>query len=308
MASPSPADGTPPPSTSTRPPPTSNAAVAVTATNGARAALLSTASLVLWWALSPLGGLSWSPQRDPASGRVVSTSKLFNWHPVLMSVAFLVFGGEAVLAYRSAAPLPLVLAATTTTTPPTRPARKAAHASLHLAALALALLGSTAAWRSHSLAEPPIPHLYSPHSWLGAAAMSLFLAQAAGGVAAFLSPGIHPSFERRARFSPWHRFFGLCAFFAALAAIATGLQEKATFAQAFGQADVRGAVVRTAAVAELGVLASAAAVGAAFFFSQRDGGGGSGGVGGVGGGVGGGGSGREGEGLLPPRGGGGDGY
>jgi cytochrome b-561 len=267
--------------------------------------LAATALTVVLWAVFPLGGLSWSPQRDPSTGRVVSTSQLFNWHPVLMSLAFLLCAGEALLAYRSARPLPLVVVAAQSAASaprPSRPERKAAHAALHGAALLLAILGSTAAWRSHSLADPPIPHMYSPHSWLGATAMTLFITQASLGVFCYVFPGLQP-LERRALFSPWHRLLGLCAFFAAVVAIATGLQEKATFAQAFAKADVRGPVVRTAALAELGVLASAAAVGAAYYFSSSataaagGGGGGSGSYYGS--------SGREEEGLLPPRGSGG---
>lgn len=267
----------------------------------ARVSLVATALAVFFWAYFLLGGVSWSPERDPATGRVTSTSKLFNWHPILMSFAFLVCSGEAMLAYRSSTPPPLLLAAAGPA-PPTRSARKAAHASLQACALVIALLGSSAAWRSHALADPPIPHLYSPHSWIGATTMTLFFAQAALGTAAFVFPGLKPP-ERRASFSPWHRLLGMCAFSAALVAIATGLQEKATFAQAFARADVRGPIVRTAALAELGVLASAFCVGAAFFFSAAA----AGGVGGGGGGGGGSGygslSGREEEGLLPSRGG-----
>lgn len=255
----------------------------------ARVSLCATFLVVAGWALGPLGGVSWSPERDPATGSVTSTSKLFNWHPILMAFAFLVCSGEAMLAYRSSTPL-LVPA------PATRNARKSAHAAMHASALVIAILGSTAAFRSHNLADPPIPNLYSPHSWVGATAMTLFLAQAALGTAVFLFPGLQPP-ERRASFSPWHRLLGSCAFFAALVAIATGLQEKATFAQAYGKEDVRGPVVRTAALAELGVLASAFCVGAALFFSAPAiaGPGAGGGYGGL--------SGREEEGLLPSRGG-----
>lgn len=58
-----------------------------------------------------------------------------------------------------------------------RPQRKQVHAALHSAALVLAVLGLTAAWRSHTLKEPPIPNLYSPHSWLGVAALLLMAGQ-----------------------------------------------------------------------------------------------------------------------------------
>jgi cytochrome b-561 len=247
----------------------------------ARCLLLSTAGLIAAWAVGPLGGLgAWSRGADGGSGDAppsssTYTARLFNWHPLLMSLAFLVFAGEALLAYRSHMPAPLALTPTTTP-PPQRPARKAAHASLHALALLVALLGSTAAWRSHELAAPPIPHLYSPHSWVGLAAMLAFLLQAAAGASTFLSRSSPP--ERRAALAPWHRLAGLCVFFMTLAAIATGLQEKATFAQAFGGAPVRGRVVGMAAAAELGMVLSGVAV-ALVFFAPVGGGGGCGGGG-----------------------------
>ena len=250
----------------------------------ARCLLFSTALVISGWAIGPLGGLgAWTPPQSgaddadtAAAARSSFTQRLFNWHPVLMST-FLVCAGEAMLAYRSNAPLPLMVVAAAAAPPPppppSRPARKAAHATLHTLALAVALLGSTAAWRSHSLAQPPIPHLYSPHSWLGLCAMLMFVAQAAMGARAYLAAW---PVERRASFVPWHRLAGLCAFFAALAAVATGVQEKATFAQAFGGAGMRGGAVAGAAAIEVGVLLSGLAVAAAFFAPVGCGGGGSG--------------------------------
>jgi len=284
-------------------PPSSSSPGAVAAT---RVALAVTLVTIVAWALGPLGGVSWSPQRDPATRRVVSTSKLFNWHPLLMSVALLGFCGEALLAYRSGAPMPLApaLGLLARRREPAagagdgrggggghlvlgRPARKAAHAALHAAGLALAALGIVAAWRSHSLADPPIPQLYSPHSWLGVGVAIMFCGQAAAGAFAYLG---RLSAPERAAFSPLHRRFGLCAWFAALAAMATGVQEKATLAQAFGKADVRGGVVRTAAGVEIGLLLCALAMAAVFLsppaassLSPAEGGGARG-VGGGGGG------------------------
>eukprot|EP00882_Tetradesmus_deserticola_P010784 GHRQ01011390.1.p3 GENE.GHRQ01011390.1~~GHRQ01011390.1.p3 ORF type:complete len:118 (+),score=13.93 GHRQ01011390.1:606-959(+) len=43
-----------------------------------------------------LGGVSTRPEQDGAS-----TDRLFNWHPVLMSLGFVVLMTEAVLAYKA---------------------------------------------------------------------------------------------------------------------------------------------------------------------------------------------------------------
>jgi hypothetical protein len=295
-----------------------------------RLLLLVTAASIVGWALGPLGGVSISPERDPATHRVLSTSRLFNWHPVLMSAALLGFCGEALLAYRAAPASPLALApvaglrlllarrrsdaadgsgagleaARGLDVPLGRPARKAAHACSHLVAALLASLGLAAAWRSHSLADPPIPQLYSPHSWLGLAAVAMFLAQAAGGCWAYLSPPSVSPPAGRAAFSPLHRRAGLCIFFTGLAAAATGVQEKATFAQAFGKADVRGAAVRSAAAAEVGLLLCGLSMAACFFDGPASPSPGEGGAGGGGEGEGRSGAygradGADEEGLLP---------
>jgi hypothetical protein len=47
-----------------------------------------------------------------------------------------------------------------------------------------ALLGFLAAWKSHTLKRPPIPNLYSPHSYIGLAALLLLVGQVSGQQAA----------------------------------------------------------------------------------------------------------------------------
>lgn len=129
-------------------------------------------ALTVAWALGPLGGVSLSPDEGPTEGSN-STSRLFNWHPILMVFGYVVCMGEALSAYAAPA---LPGGATE------RPARKAYHAALHSLALVAAGLGLVAALLSHSLARPtPIPDFYSAHSVVGLVALFCFLAQARAG-------------------------------------------------------------------------------------------------------------------------------
>ncbi|KAF8070981.1 nitric oxide synthase [Scenedesmus sp. PABB004] len=185
------------------------------------------------------------PGNATAADGAVSTDLLFNWHPLLMLLAYGVLMMEAALAFRA----PLSAGAP-------RPLRKQVHWALHSAALLAALLGFLAAWKSHTLKTPPIPNFYSPHSWLGGAALALLLGQYAVGFVSYLAPTI--ALERRVALGPLHRFWGLAAWGAGMAAAMVGLQEKATFLQAFAKAGVTSALIRLPALAEL-LLAGAVA-------------------------------------------------
>lgn len=208
-----------------------------------------TGAALIWVAL--LGGVRFSPRvTDPATG-ANDTGGLFNWHPLLMLLAFPLAMAEAVLAYRA----PLAPAAL-----PERPARKAYHAALHTLAAVAAVLGLVAAVKSHTAKRPdPIPNLYSVHSWLGLLVLVAFAGQYALGVAAFVAPAW--SQANRAAFGPVHAALGLAVFFGGAAAAVAGLQEKATFVQVLGKAGVGAAVMRMPALLGVLLAALAAAVG-----------------------------------------------
>jgi len=191
------------------PPPTALTAVNRTPASAsavaARVLALTILALVTWW-ISDLGGVSASADVGP-DGVGVKTARLFNWHPLLMVVAFVVLMTEALLAYR--APLRAALSrcdvllgtcdcawlegdcaggcrpsATRLCQPSplhppsehdatTRPERKVVHWACHSLAVVCVAAGLSAVWRSHNLARPPMSNLYSPHSFLGMATVCL---------------------------------------------------------------------------------------------------------------------------------------
>jgi cytochrome b-561 len=161
--------------------------------------------LVLVWCIHFRGGLS---LRSPL---------IFNVHPVLMIIGLIVLAGEAILCYRSLIP---VVAS--------RDARKKAHLGLHAVGLAAAALGLYAVFKFH--AESGIPDLYSLHSWLGVATVSLYALQWLAGFLAFFFPGAPPAARRAA--VPWHRLLGFLSFALAVATAQLGFLEKLTFLQA----------------------------------------------------------------------------
>lgn len=66
-----------------------------------RALQLAAMSAMLVWVLAYLGGLRLSPQPTAPDGSANDTSQLFNWHPLLITLAFPVLMAEAVLAYKA---------------------------------------------------------------------------------------------------------------------------------------------------------------------------------------------------------------
>ncbi|KAL3135516.1 hypothetical protein ABBQ38_005996 [Trebouxia sp. C0009 RCD-2024] len=180
-----------------------------------RACEFTTFILVAVWVFKDLGGLAF---RAVSTDQGSTTSGIFNWHPLLMSLAFPVLMAEAVLAYR--APLGPAL---------DRPQRKQLHAALHSLALVCIVGAVAAAISSHNLAVPVIPNFYSPHSWLGISTLTVIVAQYLVGLYAYLFPKL--AIRNRRALGPIHQFAGRAAFTAGLATMAVGVQEKTTFVQ-----------------------------------------------------------------------------
>ncbi|KAK9827640.1 hypothetical protein WJX81_002123 [Elliptochloris bilobata] len=176
---------------------------------------LATFLLTAIWVVYYLGGVGLHPKQMMLGAN--DTGRIFNWHPVLIALAFPVFMAEAVLAYR----VPLV-------TSLDRPQRKIVHAALHSASLLCIVLALIAAFQSHNLKRPtPTPNLYSPHSYLGLAVTILAFLQFFLGFGAYLYPTVAK--RHREALGPLHTYLGKATFVAGLANMAVGIQEKTAF-------------------------------------------------------------------------------
>ncbi|KAI3497981.1 hypothetical protein L1887_33653 [Cichorium endivia] len=164
--------------------------------------VISIAALVLYWLTSFREGFALSSS---------TKMKIFNLHPLLMLLGFVIFSGEAMIAYK-AIPAP-------------RKAVKIIHLTLHLIALATGIFGVYAVFKFHD--ELKIPHMYTLHSWIGMSTMCLFGVQLIVGFVTFLFPGVESA--TRAKFAPWHVFSGVVIFFLGIVTAETGLIEKFIF-------------------------------------------------------------------------------
>ncbi|KAJ3709353.1 hypothetical protein LUZ61_013058 [Rhynchospora tenuis] len=163
------------------------------------------AAQVLIWCVHFRGGLAFSSDDNKLL--------IFNVHPVLMVIGFLLIQGEAILAYK--------------TLSGTKNFRKFMHLTLQLVALILGLIGTWAALKFHN--ERGIDNFYSLHSWLGLLCLFLFALQWGVGFITFWYPG--GSRNSRAFVLMWHVFIGGFIYALAVATSITGLLEKATFMQ-----------------------------------------------------------------------------
>ncbi|KAG6522820.1 hypothetical protein ZIOFF_019975 [Zingiber officinale] len=190
----------------------------------------ASAALVITWAVYFRGGLA-----------LISDNKalIFNVHPVLVVIGFIVLNGEVCVATFASFLLNffnysycnclLVMAAMLVykTLSGTKNFRKALHLTIQFIALCLGSIGIWAALKFHN--ERGIDNFYSLHSWLGLACLALFAIQWLLGFYTFWYPG--GSRNGRALLLPWHVFFGLYIYSLAIATTVTGFLEKATFLQ-----------------------------------------------------------------------------
>ena len=161
--------------------------------------------LVLVW-VHLLGGLSWKEGES---------KKVFNWHPLLMIVAFC-FMTVASLSFR----FPLRSNNRWTT--------KFVHGAAWFVAGISAFIALLAVFKSHNdKVSGFIANLYSLHSWIGMGVIGLYVVQFLAG---FFSFGMQvTSRTQRAKLLTLHSFLGPFIYVAMTATVLLGIQEKEGF-------------------------------------------------------------------------------
>ncbi|XP_021296285.1 transmembrane ascorbate ferrireductase 1 [Herrania umbratica] len=170
---------------------------------------VAAAVMVLVWCIYFRGGLAWASSNK---------NLIFNLHPVLMLIGFIIVGGEAIMSYKS---LPL-----------SKDVKKLIHLVLHAIALILGIIGIYTAFKYHN--ESSIVNLYSLHSWLGIGIIVLYGIQWIYGFLVFFYPG--GSAGLRSESLPWHVLLGLFVYILAVGNAALGCLEKLTFLENSGLA------------------------------------------------------------------------
>ncbi|XP_047330855.1 transmembrane ascorbate ferrireductase 1-like [Impatiens glandulifera] len=165
--------------------------------------------MVLVWCIHFRGGLAWEAKNK---------ALIFNIHPVLMLIGFIILGGEAIMSYKA-----LTLKKET---------KKLIHLILHGIALILGIIGIYTAFKYHN--ESNIANLYSLHSWLGLGTIIVYALQWIYGFLVFFYPGGAQGL--RAESLSWHVIVGIFVYLLAVATAALGFLEKLTFLENGGLA------------------------------------------------------------------------
>jgi len=148
------------------------------------------------------------------NGFAWTVDKVFNFHPLFMVIGFVFMYGDAILVYR-------VFRNNRKLTV------KIMHVCMHVLALIFTVLGLKAAFDSHNLRNPPLPNLFSLHSWVGLTAVVLFALQWVMGFVSFFFPKLPD--EARAIYLRLHTTWGVVIFVLGVAAALMGIQEKSGF-------------------------------------------------------------------------------
>ena len=163
-------------------------------------------SAVLWFAVCSTLTLAVSATSLLIGVGVASTAApgFFRNHIVLMPVAFVLLAPVGAIAWRSLAPLGV-----------SRAAIKATHAVLMTAAAVSAVAGVVSMFLAHEGIKDKLAasdgevHLESSHSWLGAAAVTLFVSNGLAALLILANPYVDQQYK--AAFVPLHTFCGTLA-------------------------------------------------------------------------------------------------
>ncbi|KAJ4850224.1 hypothetical protein Tsubulata_033546 [Turnera subulata] len=164
--------------------------------------VIAVTTLILVWLLHFRGGFAFKSSNK---------EKILNIHTFLMAVGFILFAGEAMMAYKSI--------------PGSRQAQKASHLTFHMIALVAGVLGVYAAFKfKHEINDPDMNTL---HCWLGIITICLFVVQWMLGFFSFVFP--RAELSTRGTYRPWHVFGGMVIFFMAICTAEMGLLERYNF-------------------------------------------------------------------------------
>ncbi|KAJ3672868.1 hypothetical protein LUZ60_006242 [Juncus effusus] len=157
--------------------------------------------LILVWTVHFEGGANIYSE-DPAL--------VFNVHPLVMCLGFILVIGEAIMVYK------IVMLE--------RTGQKSTHMMLQLIALILGIFGVYVAFKYHNMSQSP--SMMSLHSWLGMCTICLFGLQWLLGFLFFWFPRA-PAVTREMA-APIHMTAGIAIFLMTICTAETGLMQKST--------------------------------------------------------------------------------
>ncbi|VVC30069.1 Hypothetical protein CINCED_3A013962 [Cinara cedri] len=137
--------------------------------------------------------------------------KVCNWHPLLMTIAFIYLFANSILHFRYFHNDDKLLL-------------KIQHAIIHCIIIIVAAFGIWAGLSSNKIAKPPVPKFYSLHSWLGIITIILFVSQFSSGFVSFLYPEINVQYKKA--LMPYHKSFGILTFVLSVVTTVLGFSEK----------------------------------------------------------------------------------
>ncbi|CDW57201.1 Cytochrome b561 [Trichuris trichiura] len=143
-----------------------------------------------------------------------SPAGMFRYHPMLMIIGMQLLMGEAALTYR-------MLRYTR------KSISKPIHIALHSITFLCFVLALKAVFYSHNYVVPPIPNLYSLHSWVGLVIVLAFCLQYVFSFYSFFYPKVDPSLGERVM--PIHRLIGKALLVASTASALMGISEYAAW-------------------------------------------------------------------------------
>eukprot|EP00117_Sycon_ciliatum_P048354 scpid72542/ scgid34437/ Cytochrome b reductase 1 len=139
----------------------------------------------------------------------------FNWHPLLMIIAFVPVMVQSLLTYRIYSRILCTAVGKT--------GQKLVHVTLHLVELVLVAVALAAVFDYHH--RQGYPHVRSLHSWMGLTTVGMFLAVMVSGGVFYLLPSRLVKSERRRAATPYHRMAGVGVMLMAFASMASGISE-----------------------------------------------------------------------------------